>query len=107
MNNSPKIIFPNEFKHNEVMFENPKSDNNNGNGGGGNMSYVSKDEFKQYEKRMDDNLQTINTSISGLPDRIDEKLETKIEKMKNSQMRWFIVTLLGIAGVAGRVFGLY
>lgn len=66
MNNSPKIIFPNEFKHNEVMFENPKSDNNNGNGGGGNMSYVSQETFNQYEKRIDGQLDGIDTSIKDM-----------------------------------------
>lgn len=77
-------------------------------GGGGNMdNFVTRKEFEQFEKRMDENLKSINSTIDGIPDRIDEKLDTKIEKMKNEQMRWFAVTIIGILGIAGRVFGLY
>lgn len=65
MNDSPKLIFPDEFKHNEVKFDANRRTGNN-NGGGGGMSYVSQETFKQYEKRIDGRLGNIDTSISDM-----------------------------------------
>lgn len=101
--NRPRRI-TSEFNNEEWI----KSTFSNYDGGGGSMdNYVTRKEFEQFEKRVDDNLKSINTSIVALPERLDEKIDTKIEKMKNKQLVYFIGTIIAIAGVAGRIFGLY
>lgn len=91
------------FKQEEI-----KSSFSNFGGGGGSMdNYVTRKEFEQFEKRVDDNLKSINASIVSLPERIDEKVDVKIEKMKNTQLIYFIGTIVAITGIAGRIFGLY
>lgn len=77
-------------------------------GAGIDMSnYVSKGEFEQYEKRIDEKLSSINNKIDDIPSKLDSKIELHFEKMKNSQMKWFIGVLIALAGLAGRLFGLY
>lgn len=119
MNNAVRKVYPfKEIKssHNRsrkirddfFTQEEIKSSFSNFDGGGGNMdNYVTRKEFEQFEKRVDDNLKSINTSIDALPERLDEKIDTKIEKMKNKQLMYFIGTIIAIAGIAGRIFGLY
>lgn len=69
--------------------------------------YISKGEFEQYEKRVDEKLSNINDKIDDIPNKLDNKIELHFEKMKNSQMKWFIGILLALAGLAGRAFGWY
>ncbi|MDH9922002.1 hypothetical protein PZL33_07430 [Staphylococcus hominis] len=70
-------------------------------------NFISKGEFEQYEKRIDEKFNNLNSKIDDLPKRIDEKIQFRISEMKNTQMKWFIATLIALAGLAGRIFGLY
>lgn len=69
--------------------------------------YLRKGEFEQYEKRIDEKFNNLNSEIDKLPERIDEKIKLQISEMKNAQMKWFIATFIALAGLAGRIFGLY
>ncbi|WP_426458393.1 hypothetical protein [Staphylococcus nepalensis] len=97
----------------------------------GNMSmdYITRPEFEQHEKNMNnrfDSLDNSNSSIeenvkegkkelkeairtnkSEILELVDNKIEANINKMKETQTKWFIVTILAILGLAGRIFGLY
>lgn len=73
-----------------------------------NMSeYISRKEFEQFEKRMDEKLDTLTGKIDELPNRIEDKTKYQIAEMKNTQMKWFIATIITIASLAGRIFGIY
>ncbi|MFA7745092.1 hypothetical protein [Salinicoccus roseus] len=70
-------------------------------------NFITKGEFDQFEKRIDQKLDTIEGKVDGLPERLDDKIKLHFEIMKTSQMKWFIGVSLALAGLAGRVFGLY
>lgn len=70
-------------------------------------NYIERKEFEQFEKRIDDNLSNINSKLDKLPDQIETKINLSAEKMKNSQMKWFIGIIVSILGLAGRIFGIY
>ncbi|QJF26305.1 hypothetical protein HF021_04765 [Mammaliicoccus vitulinus] len=69
--------------------------------------YISRKEFEQFEKRIDDKFDNLNDKIDDLPMKIEDKIKLQISEMKNTQMKWFIGTLIAILGVAGKVFGFY
>ncbi|WP_241958133.1 hypothetical protein [Mammaliicoccus sciuri] len=69
--------------------------------------FISRKEFEQFEKRIDDKFDNLNNKLDELPERIEDKIKFQISEMKNTQMKWFIGTLIAILGVAGKVFGLY
>lgn len=69
--------------------------------------YLRKGEFEQYEKRIDEKFANLNSKIDDLPERIDKNIQLRISEMKDTQMKWFIATLIALAGLAGRIFGLY
>ncbi|GGH99632.1 MULTISPECIES: hemolysin XhlA family protein [Mammaliicoccus] len=69
--------------------------------------YISRKEFEQFEKRIDDKFDNLNHKIDDLPMKIEDKIKLQISEMKNTQMKWFIGTLIAILGVAGKVFGFY
>ncbi len=69
--------------------------------------FLSKGEFDQFEKRIDQRLDTIEGKVDDLPTRLDDKIKLHFETMKNSQMKWFIGVLIALAGLAGRIFELY
>ncbi|MEK4758540.1 hypothetical protein NSS69_11430 [Macrococcus sp. FSL W8-0367] len=69
--------------------------------------FIERKEFEQFEKRIDDNLSNINSKLDKLPDQIETKINLSAEKMKNSQMKWFIGIIVSILGLAGRIFGIY
>lgn len=71
------------------------------------MTNITEREFEQFEKRIDDKLSSIESKIDSIPDALDTKIELQFEKMKNTQIKWFIGIILTILGIAGRVFGLY
>lgn len=57
----------------------------------GTMSeYITKDAFEQFEKRIDDKLNT-------LPDRMADKMDAKLSSMEARQTKWFV----GIATTVG------
>lgn len=76
--------------------------------------FIERKEFEQFEKRIDANLANINDKLDKLPSQIEDKINLSSEKMKNTQMKWFIGIILSIIsllftliGLAGRIFGLY
>jgi seryl-tRNA synthetase len=68
---------------------------------------IDRNEFEQYEKRIDDKFENLNDKINNLPNIIENKIKYQIADMKNTQIKWFIGTLIVTLGLAGRVFGLY
>ncbi|MDW4471145.1 hypothetical protein QI044_12135 [Staphylococcus saprophyticus] len=82
--------------------------NSNGSEGGNNMSYVNKDVFEQFEKRIDDKL-------DSLPDRMADKMDAKISQLETRQTKWFvgiaISTAIGsfsiIIGVIGLILNMF
>lgn len=69
--------------------------------------FITRKEFEQFEKRIDANLQNINDKLDKLPGQIEDKINLSNEKMKNTQMKWFIGIILTLIGLAGRIFGIY
>lgn len=57
----------------------------NNNFGGGSMSdkYITKEVFDQFEKRIDDKL-------DSLPDRMADKIDAKISGLEAKQTKWFV-----------------
>ncbi|MBF7021744.1 hypothetical protein [Staphylococcus kloosii] len=94
-----------------------------------NSEYVTRLEFEHYQKHMnarfdniDNNInelkELLNATNNDLKDRIkntrletleavDSKIESSINKMKHTQTKWFIVTVIAISALAGRIFGIY
>ncbi|KYH14159.1 hypothetical protein [Staphylococcus kloosii] len=94
-----------------------------------NSEYVTRLKFEQYQKHMNTRFDNVDNSINelkellnvtnnDLKDRIkntrletleavDSKIESSINKMKHTQTKWFIVTIIAISGLAGRIFGIY
>jgi seryl-tRNA synthetase len=68
---------------------------------------IDRNEFEQYERRIDDKFENLNDKINNLPNIIEDKIKYQIADMKNTQIKWFIGTLIVTLGLAGRVFGLY
>lgn len=108
----------NEQKNNIVthLFENQVGNrygtidtNSNGYEGGNDMSnYVNKDTFEQFEKRIDNKL-------DSLPDRMADKMDAKISQLETRQTKWFvgiaISTAIGsfsiIIGVIGLILNMF
>ncbi|MGF2062124.1 hypothetical protein ACQUFF_13555 [Mammaliicoccus sciuri] len=61
--------------------------------------YIRKDTFEQFEKRIED-------KIDSLPDRMADKIDAKISGLEARQTKWFvgIATTVGI-GVLGIIVG--
>ncbi|KYH14164.1 hypothetical protein [Staphylococcus kloosii] len=68
---------------------------------------IDRNEFEQYERRIDEKFETLNDKINNLPNIIEDKMKYQIADMKNTQIKWFVGTILVTLGLAGRVFGLY
>ncbi len=65
--------------------------------GGNSMSnYITKDTFEQFEKRIDDKLDT-------LPERMADKMDAKINGLEARQTKWFVGILasvmIGLLGI--------
>lgn len=69
--------------------------------GGGNMSgnYITKEMFEQFEKRIDDKL-------DSLPDRMADKMDAKISKFEAKQTKWFVGIGITLIGTFLKVFGI-
>ncbi|HHA3079693.1 TPA: hypothetical protein ACODU3_000397 [Staphylococcus aureus] len=94
--------------------ENQKDDimelNENDDSGGGymNAKYITKEVFEQFEKRIDNKL-------DSLPDRMADKMDAKISGLEARQTKWFvgiaISTAIGglslIVGAIGLIVNLF
>lgn len=69
--------------------------------------YITKETFEQMEKRIDDKFGHLSDKIDDLPKIMENNMKYQISEIKNIQFKWFIGTMIAIAGVAGKVFGLY
>ncbi|WP_426381533.1 hypothetical protein [Mammaliicoccus lentus] len=69
--------------------------------------YITKETFEQMEKRIDDKFGHLSDKIDDLLKIMENNMKYQISEMKNIQFKWFIGTMIAIAGVAGKVFGLY
>lgn len=78
-----------------------KINTNSDNPGGVQMDnkYITKDVFEQFEKRIDDKL-------DSLPDRMADKMDGKISKFEARQTKWFVGVGVGLIGVLLKVFGI-
>nr|WP_315295385.1 hypothetical protein [Mammaliicoccus lentus] len=94
-----------------------------------NNDYITRPEFQQHEKHMDKRFDLVESSLSSLKidikneslqrsndskelkkdiiELVDQKINSNINQMKDSQNKWFIATILVVLGLAGRIFGLY
>lgn len=85
------------------------SEYNNGFEGDENMSYISRGEFIQYEKRIDKHLETIDEKIDSVPSQINKDMkillneyDEKRRKGNKAIIGWtitgvsIVVTLAGI-----------
>lgn len=113
-----KIIDVTSHMPNEPMIY--KDDRIKGNNGGAfNMSnFVTKDEFSQYEKRIDDKFTHLNDKIDSLPERMADKMNlavaTEINKLKDemqkenkTNVRWFIGIAVSIVLGLLKLFGIF
>ncbi|WP_323702676.1 hypothetical protein [Mammaliicoccus sp. Dog046] len=69
--------------------------------------FIERKEFDQFEKRIDDKFDNLNKKIDELPLKIEDKIKFQISEMKNTQIKWFIGTLIVIICLAGKAFGVY
>lgn len=83
--------------------------------------YISRKEFEQYEKRIDAQFDTINSKIDNLPNLLADKITISLNqyekdiKRDSKENRKAIITwilsgtgiLIALAGLIGRVVGLY
>lgn len=76
--------------------------------------YITKVTFEQMKKRIDDKFEHLSDKIDDLSKIMENNMKLmesnvkyQISEMKNIQFKWFIGTMIAIAGVAGKVFGLY
>lgn len=76
-----------------------KANNNSLGGVQMDNKYITKDVFEQFEKRIDDKL-------DSLPDRMADKMDAKISKFEARQTKWFVGVGVGLIGVLLKVFGI-
>lgn len=71
------------------------------NGGGGNMNFVSKEEFGQYEKRIDQRFDTVEKDIKNMPDLIKKNTEILLndydEKRRKGNWAMIGLTITGVS----------
>ncbi|WP_233435587.1 hypothetical protein [Staphylococcus cohnii] len=96
----PNGKFPTDFNHDNTPIHDIIN-TNNGNLGGVQVDnkYITKDVFEQFEKRIDDKL-------DSLPDRMADKMDAKISKFETRQTKWFVGVGIGLIGVLLKVFGI-
>lgn len=76
-----------------------KANNNSLGGVQMDNKYITKDVFEQFEKRIDDKL-------DSLPDRMADKMDAKISKFEARQTKCFVGVGVGLIGVLLKVFGI-
>lgn len=80
-----------------------------------NMSeYISRKEFEQYEKRIDDKFDTLNSKIDNLPNILEDKIEKHVNSAKLQLIIWIVGTSIASGGVlialltfVSKLIGLY
>lgn len=93
------------------------------------MDKVTRPEFEQLQKHIDTRFDNIDNNINEIKtllritsrdlckkinsdklevlDTVDDKIEASIIKMKYTQNKWFIISIIAIGGMAGRIIGFY
>lgn len=93
------------------------------------MDKVTRPEFEQLQKHIDTRFDNIDNNINEIKtllritsrdlckkinsdklevlDTVDDKIEASIIKMKYIQNKWFIISIIAIGGMAGRIIGFY
>lgn len=93
------------------------------------MDKVTRPEFEQLQKHIDTRFDNIDNNINEIKtllritsrdlckkinsdkleviDTVGDKIEASIIKMKYTQNKWFIISIIAIGGMAGRIFGFY
>ncbi|WP_305751813.1 hypothetical protein [Mammaliicoccus sciuri] len=65
-----------------------------------NMSeFISRKEFEQYEKRIDDKFDTLNSKIDNLPNILEDKIEKHVNSAKLQLIIWIVGTSIASGGV--------
>ncbi|WP_225307309.1 hypothetical protein [Staphylococcus lugdunensis] len=97
----PDGKFPANLNHNNHTPVHGTMKANNNSLGGVQMDnkYITKDVFEQFEKRIDDKL-------DSLPDRMADKMDAKISKFEARQTKCFVGVGVGLIGVLLKVFGI-
>lgn len=70
-------------------------------GGGGPMDpkYVTKEELKTLETKIDGQFNTLNATIKGGFDTAKAETETRFAELEAKQTKWFVVTAIAIIGL--------
>lgn len=76
--------------------------------------FIERKEFDQFEKRIDDNFQNLNSKIDNLPSMFEDKIEKHVSNAKFQLVMWIIGTsiatgslLITIIGLGAKLLGLY
>lgn len=79
-----------------------------------NNNYVTQEQFSEHKAHMDTRFNSIEKSIENLPKNIINEIKVEFSNDAKTTKRWLIGTtlttgtlLLGVLGLAGRIFGLY
>ncbi|KTT79325.1 hypothetical protein [Mammaliicoccus sciuri] len=83
--------------------------------------YVTRNEFEQYEKRVDERFDTLNNKIDYLPNIIQDKITISMNNLErsinetNKKNRKAVITsvlsgvgvLIAVAGLIGNILGVF
>lgn len=76
--------------------------------------FISRKEFEQFEKRIDDKFDTINSKIDNLPSILEDKIEKHVSSAKLQLIIWIVGTSIASGGVlialltfVAKLIGLY
>ncbi|ALM56951.1 hypothetical protein [Staphylococcus equorum] len=80
-----------------------------------NMSeFIERKEFEQFEKRIDNNFNNLNSKIDNLPSTFEDKIEKHVSNAKFQLVMWIIGTsiatgslLIGAIGLGAKLLGIY
>lgn len=80
-----------------------------------NMSeFIERKEFDQFEKRIDNNFNNLNSKIDNLPSTFEDKIEKHVSNAKFQLVMWIIGTsiatgslLIGAIGLGAKLLGIY
>lgn len=110
-NGTSKIIDISEYRTNPYPADDIiKPEDNNFGGKNMDNQYATKEELKTLEAKIDGKFDTLNATVQGGFARMDEKFNTqdakidsKLEKLKLSQIKWFIGTTIAIVGLVSTI----
>jgi seryl-tRNA synthetase len=76
--------------------------------------FIGRKEFEQFEKRIDDKFDTINSKIDNLPNILEDKIEKHVNSAKLQLIIWIVGTSIASGGLlialltfVAKLFGLY